>query len=527
MRFAVSKSSRKASCAVAVLTVAATCAFHATAAPGKPYAGTPTDILTYHVDNARTGSNRQESDLTVASVSSAKFGLLQTVTVQGDVLAQPLLVAGFRMPDDTRHDVLVVATESNDVYAIDAGTYATLWHVSLGTPQNLADVKCSKVERFSGVSATPVIARSGPGHATLYVVAATEAANGKFQSTLHALDLADGSDRQPPANIAAQVTLEDGSKVAFDARHQFVRAGLAYHDGGVYFGMTARCEAQYEDKIVGWLMRYDDHLVQTAAFSTIQRGAGLELASVWAGGFAPAIDRDGTLIVATGNGNFSRGGKDWGESVLALAPDLGGVDDYFTPASYRKLNREDGDLGGGGVLLIPTRDGQAAPPLAVAMGKAHTLYLLDRQHLGHVHDGDTGALQVRQLDGEGIWGGPCYWLGPTGGRVYYQSRDDVMRAYAVDTSAQPSLSDTAQGTLAARNSLPVVSSHGSDAGTGVVWTVGRDRLDAYDAQALGAPIFEGAFPPWSAGTAFLTPLVVNGKVYVGTSGGVAVFGLTD
>src|SRR5690348_11100424 len=101
------------------LAFAACACLHAQAAPAsRPYAGTPVDVLTYHYDNARTGSNPSEADLTVATVSSSRFGLLRTLDVEGSVLAQPLVVSNFRMPDRSVHDVVVVATTTNDVYAI-------------------------------------------------------------------------------------------------------------------------------------------------------------------------------------------------------------------------------------------------------------------------------------------------------------------------------------------------------------------------------------------------------------------------
>src|SRR5262249_44848523 len=148
--------------------------------------------------------------------------------------------------------------------------------------------------------------------------------------------------------------------------------------------------------------------------------AGYQLAAIWGAGFAPAIDVDGSVFAVTGNGNFDKGGRDWGESVLRLPAGLGKVADFFTPAAYNLLNGRDMDFGSAGVLLIPEIDGQKAPPLAVAMGKDDTLYLLDRTKLGHQHTNDTGALQAQRLGstGNGVWGGPCYWLGPTGGLVY-------------------------------------------------------------------------------------------------------------
>jgi len=516
--------------AVPALACAALAALQAQAAPAsRPYSGTPIDVLTYHYDNARTGENFREAELTVASVSSSRFGLLATLNVQGSVLAQPLFLSGFQMPDSSVHDIVLAATETNDVYAIDPNSGETLWHVNLGKPQSGDDLKCwKKPGKFWGISATPVVSRTGPGRATLYVVASTEDTPGDFRSTLHALDMADGSDLHKPANITAKAVQGDGKTLKLSSPHQYVRAGLAWRSGNLYVTLTSRCEAKVEDQITGWILLYDGRLKQQGVFSTISSDpAGLKLASVWAAGFAPAIDDDGSVIAVTGNGNFSVAGKDWGESVLRLDPALAQVADYFTPADFDFLNAADLDFGGGGVLLVPTADVPNAPPLAVAMGKSNKLFLLDRGNLGHEQDGDAGALQAQQLDGEGVWGGPAYWRGPDGPLVYYQTHNDVMRAYALDTSASPKLTEVAHGTATADNSIPTVSSNGAQAGTGVVWTINHALFRAYDAQALNAPIFETSILPFSGGSAFLTPVVANGKVYVGTGGAVLVYGLTD
>src|SRR6478752_5811701 len=95
--------------------------------PDRPYAGKPIDVLTYHYDHARTGNDSREAELTVASVSSTRFGLEATLNVRGPVLAQPLVLSDFHMPDTSVHDVVVVATETNDVYAIDPDSTETLW----------------------------------------------------------------------------------------------------------------------------------------------------------------------------------------------------------------------------------------------------------------------------------------------------------------------------------------------------------------------------------------------------------------
>jgi hypothetical protein len=501
--------------------------------PGVPLpdAGTPIDVTTYHYDNLRTGWNRHETALTPATVASAKFGALHTIAVAGDVLAQPLLVSGFRLPDGSLHDVLVVVTETNDAYAFDAASYAALWHVNFGVPQKASDVGCSHVHPNYGISATPVVVRSAPGSATLYLIAATEPQPGVYHSFLHALDLATGADLRPAVDLAASTTLSDGSTLKYSPALQWIRSGLAYANGSIYVAASSHCDRS-AGSIAGWLMRYDTNLVQQSAFSTIETPAGTQLAAIWAAGFAPAIDANGNVFAVTGNGNFSKGGKDWGETVMKLPPTLAKVSDFFTPAAYKTLNSIDMDFGSGGVMLLPAQAGQLAPPLAVAMGKDAVLYLLDRSALGKQQANDAGALQSQRLAsrGSGVWGGPAYFGGPDGGLVYYQLSNGVLRAFAVATGATPSLTQVAAGTTTAGSggSLPIVSSDGSKAGTGVVWLIRRRspiQLEAYDAEHLGAPLFTADAGSWTAGTPFLTPMQANGRVYVGSSGAVTVFGL--
>jgi outer membrane protein assembly factor BamB len=501
------------------------------AAPAQPDATARIDVTTYHYDALRTGWNPSETALTPATVASAKFGLLHTFAVDGNVLAQPLLVSGFRMPDGMKHDVLIVVTEHNSVYAFDTLTYAQLWTVNLGHAQSAIDLGCNFLFPEYGVSATPVIVREGPGEAAVYLVAATEPTSDEYHHVIHKLDLATGRDLAKPVDIAAQATMSDGSTVRFIARTQWIRAGMAWGNGSLYVAVSSQCD-DHANRISGWLLRYGADLSQQAAFSTVTTPAKYELASIWMTGFAPAIDDDGSLFVVTGNGAWDQGGNDWGESVLRLPKSLSQVTDWFTPASVNRLNHYDEDFGSGGVMLLPVQPGQLAPPLAVAMGKSAQLYLLDRTDLGHKRTHDAGALQKVDLrgKGEGLWGGPAYYLGPQGGVVFYQVELDVLRAFAVSTGNPPALEATVKGATPAGvgGSLPIVSSNGSEAGTAVVWLVNRSsplRLEAYDAEKLGTPIFTGAIGAWGSGRPFLTPIEANGRVYVGTTGQVAVFGL--
>jgi len=507
---------------------------HPRAAAGlrRVYSGTPIDVLTYQYTNLRTGWNSRETELTPANVGSAAFGQIATLSVDGLVLSQPLMVSNYKMPNGSVHNLLIVATSNNSVYAFDAQTYAILWKVNLGQNQSSSDVGCVDLPLGYGISSTPVIVRRPDGAATIFVVAATEPAHLSFHTTIHALDAGAGADVVTPREIDPRVTLPAGGTIYFDPQDQWNRVGLAAGEGSIYVGVGSHCDED-KDASTGWLLAYDTSLKLEKAFNTIDSATGgLELASIWMSGFAPAIDAVGDVFVVTGNGAVAPGASapNYGQSVLSLKAGLSQVLTTFTPASYNLLNQHDTDFGSGGVMLLPSAPGQTA--LAVAMGKDATLYLLNAASLGGLHSGDSGALQAQRLapSGQGLWGGPAYYGATNGGRVYVQINDDVLRAFSVSTGAHPALTQVATGTSTAGygGSIPVVSSDGTRAGTAIVWLVRRastPQLEAYDAAKLGNPIFAAnAGPP--APRPLVSPLVANGRVYVPGKAVVTVFGLT-
>jgi hypothetical protein len=259
------------------------------------------------------------------------------------------------------------------------------------------------------------------------------------------------------------------------------------------------------------------------------------MAGIWMSGSAPAVDETGNIFVVTGNGGYSQqaGASNYGQSVLSLSRDLKTVNGTFTPANYLTLNYEDKDFGSGGIMLLPLTIGQSAPPMAVAMGKDPVLYLLDRSALGGLQQPGHAPLQALRQPMGGVWGMPAYYYGPTGVRVFYQMDRDVLRGFAVDRAAGM-LSDIVDGTSNAGfgGSMPIVSSNGRKANTGIVWLIRRGatlQLEAYDALKLGAPIFTADAGSWSNsfGNAYISPLQANGRVYVPGYKTVTVFGLTN
>src|ERR1700756_2115632 len=73
-------------------------------------------------------------------------------TIVGNVYSQPLYienVAGFKA-------VIIVATESNNVYALDAYSGTFVWQRNVGEPVSAEDLLCTKLDPM-GITGTPIV----------------------------------------------------------------------------------------------------------------------------------------------------------------------------------------------------------------------------------------------------------------------------------------------------------------------------------------------------------------------------------
>ncbi len=94
-----------------------------------------TNVVTFHNDAARTGTNSNETLLNPGNVNSAQFGKLFSYPVDGFIVGQPLIMSNVTIPGLGVHNVVYVGTMNDTLYAFDAdsnqGSNATpLWSVS-------------------------------------------------------------------------------------------------------------------------------------------------------------------------------------------------------------------------------------------------------------------------------------------------------------------------------------------------------------------------------------------------------------
>jgi len=501
-------------------------------------ASAPAGTYTFHYDNGRTGWNPNEKTLTVATVSSTKFGLLGTLATDSVVFAEPLFVPGVSVGGKT-HDIVLVATEADTAYAFDAQTGAQLWkHSYLSgnqVPQPIESVQnCTQIFPKIGVSSTPVV---DVANQSLYAVAKFYDPKDKtYHAQLRSLDLSTGAENRPAAEIGGSVLLNNGNgaKHTFTAQWQQQRAALLLDNGVIYIGFGSSCDLHAEF-VTGWLFAYDESTMKRVGFISTAPdylgASGYYMDSIWQGTFGPAADENGDLFLATGNGNFdanTKGGENYGDAVLRLATNLA-VKDYFTPYNEAYLEQNDLDVGSAGVMLIP---GQftGAHHLAVAGGKNGVIFLLNRDNLGgFTPKGPDKVLQEISGPTVSLFDGPALY----GTTVYYGFAGQPLTAYGLSLSPKPKLTPTSVTAAALGDVTPSISSDGVQAGTAVLWTTDRVgyrsslTLYAYDATDLSHLLFTGTAGEWKAESgALVTPTIGDGRVFVpGAGDGVAVFGL--
>ena len=455
------------------------------------------DVLTWHNDLTQQGLNANETMLTPANVNSSTFGKLFSYSVQGQIYAEPLYVSNLDIPGQGTHNVVIVATQNNDLYAFDADSNSgpgggLLWHVNLGLaadmPNNYFGNRYGPYHDINpqvGITATPVIDLATN---TLYVDAFTHDIPGQNAYSHHiwSLDITTGAQKTTPALVAAAVQGDGagsvGGTITFTATQQLQRAALRLLNGTLYVAYAGFADT---DPYNGWVLGFNPTTLQlTKAYNTTP-SAGTDTyegeGGIWQTG--AGLSSDGTrLYVMVGNGDFNASVGDYGDSFLELTPDSStqpankngyglSTTDYFTPYNEQQLADADADLGSGGTLLLPDQAG-VDPHLLIGAGKQGIIYVVDRDNLGQFNSGFDNVVQKVSL-GHNVFSSPAYF----NGRIYYHAVNDVLKAFSV-TNGVLSAAPVAQASVnyGYPGATPSISSNGT--ANGIVWDVQYDATHA-------------------------------------------------
>jgi len=413
---------------------------------------------TYHADPSRSGVDTSSGTPQPFSAAWASPSLA------GVMWSQPLIFQG----------TVFVATESNDVYALDESTGAQIWHANAGTPVPSNQLPCGDISPTVGITSTPVI---DPATGDLYVVA-DQWSGSQAAHTLIAYDAETGAELFSRNVDATGIT---------SPLDQLQRPGLALDDGRVligYGGNDGDCASYW-----GFLVSAPANNVGANTQYQVPTTKG---GAIWSGGGAPAIDSSGDVYVPTGNG-ASTSSFDHGDTVEKLNS-MGTELDYFAPSSWAADNGSDSDLGSTNTLLLPDE-------LAYQGGKNGNGYLFSTQNLGHI----GGDLQQAPVCDS--YGGDAY-----ANSIIYVACSDGIRALSLNTTSK-TFAPLWTGPSDA-NGSPIIAG-------GLVWVTSTS-----DSKLYGLDPNSGAVKVTEAVPAmehFTSPSASDGKLFLATDNTVEAY----
>jgi len=517
------------------------------------------NVLTYHNDFARTGQNTNETILTPANVNTNTFGKIFSYPVDGQIYAQPLYVSALTIPGQGTHNIVLVATMHNSVYAFDADSNSdpnggVLWDVNLGPSTATPDPAFGwrygdyhDIRPEVGIIGTPVIDLAS---GTIYLAAFTHEGSSYVQR-IHALSIATGAE-QPFSPVVVSATINgngvasSGGKLSFDAKNNGLqRPALTLAGGILYVTYSGFADTNpYHGWIFGYnaatLQQLTNYIFNTTPNSTIAAwGANAGEGGLWMGGNGPLVDAATNLFFEVGNGPFNAdtNGTEYGDSFVKLSTTSGlAVADYFTPYNQASLAAGDTDLGSGGPVLLPDEVGSVTHPhLILGAGKGGTIYLIDRDNMGHFNAANDSQIVQSVVGAVGAsFGTPAYF----NKTIYYQGNGDRLKAFAINNGALSTAPiHRSSSTIGFPGATPSISANGTN--NAIVWVLqntavssgsptGPAILYAYNAYNLTNKLYDSTqagsrdTASWAVKTT--VPTIANGKVYIGGASALSVYG---
>ena len=469
-----------------------------------------TDVLQHHRSATRDGLYTDPL-LTLQAAAQIHRDSSFKATLPGPTYAQPLLISNG--PGGSA--ALIVATEQNQVLALDATTGAQIWTRSLGAPAPRAQLPCGNIDPL-GVTGTPVI---DAGARAIYVAAMTTPDGGTTKrQRIFALSLDDGSVL---AGWPVEVNGINYHGISFNSTVQDQRGALLLNAGTLYVpyaGHNGDCGNYH-----GWVIAAPvANPAGATAWATDAAGGGS-----WGPG---GVASDGQFVFAATGNTF--GATSWagGEAVVRLSAGAafsGSSRDYFTPSNWKDLDNSDTDVGGSGPLLIDV-PGASPSQLAVALGKNGVAYLLDRNSLGGIGKGNgtTGeGVQSRQVANGVIINAAAAYATAQGSYVVFNTAGSGVGcpgssgnivALRIGASAPPAISVAWCASVPGRGSPIVTTVDGHS--QAIVWVAGAEgsnRLYALDGQT-GQVVFGGGGTneQMSQVRRFQTAIEGNGRIFV-------------
>lgn len=406
------------------------------------------DVLTYHVDPARTGHKPNF----IFSPIGGTWRKYAEIQVGAPVRAAPLFLSQYTFSAGPHagetHDVVIITAADNRVFAYSENSLLSgagnsqLWmQQGLGpaTPRGgsnpasaPASLGYSNIPAPIGICGTPVIDRAND---LIYVMVC----NGPAWSETYkicALDLNTGS-------LVDQAQLSDAGaadRPTFSAPAQDQRGGLNLVNGWIF---AVFADFQWGDRgtYYGWIVACSQADLTQQLFlpTTLTNTQG---GGAWGPGGAAAAP-DNSVYVSTGNGKhptYGAGKKpqpgDYFEGVvhaqIVAGPALKVVD-YYQPTWAKDLNDSDQDFGGSSPIVLPPIGGKT---FVITTAKDGNVYLLDKTLPGFGNELWTSRNHGGLFQAESKTA-PAYFHDPVGGGDYVYvvgSNSPGLVAFKVDAA---------------------------------------------------------------------------------------------
>jgi outer membrane protein assembly factor BamB len=448
-----------------------------------------TDWPTFNFDSARSGFNPTEKMLTRRNVHLLRS---RWRTLLGGVAdATPILLNRVRI-GSAFVPMLYETTDTGITLGIDAITGRIVW-------------------KFASHGSTLTNSTPAADPSRLYIYA--PGADGK----VHKLSAATGRQETAlgfPVRITRLPQTEKNSSALNVANGYLYAVTAGHYDTPPYDGHVVAVRlSDGTTTIFNTLCSSYRKLVRATTCSQ-------QLSGIWGRGGAvvdPDASMGGRIYVTTGNGDFdvNKGGDDYGDSVIALQPDLAEVLGTYTPTDYQQLEAGDTDLGSSSPTILPAQPNSQTPYLLVQGGKDGILRLLNRQAL----PGVGNELQELDLPG-GLFSTPAVWTDHGGKPWIFMGFTNVVEAYRLETnasgvSALAAVWQEIGGESYGAGSSPVVAN-------GIVFVAFDHTILALDATS-GRQLWNSAAfgAQGSIGDVhWQSPIVVNGWLYCSDQRGV-------
>ena len=484
-----------------------------------PKANAQVNVTQFHNHDSRDGLYI-DSAFTPSAAANLARELNFDGTISGNVYAQPLYIEDG--PGGTA--IVIAATESNNVYALDAVDGSVIWERNVGPAVSAEDLICTKFDPM-GITGTPIVDLASRA---LFLDAMITPDGGATKKHLIFSLNVDTGDINPgwPVDVEATGTYNG---INFSAAIQQQRPALGIVGNVLYvgYGSMRDCSLWH-----GWLVGVPiDNPASVTAWAAAT-AAGTHGGAIWGVG---GVASDGkNPFVTTGN-TSNPPNWDGGEAVIRFQPGpifSGDPADYWAPTNWQSLDQIDSDLGGSGPMLVDV-PGATPSHLIVALGKDRKAYLVNRDNLG----GITAPVASATVGESSIIQAAATYRAEQDTYIAFRTTNNNanLSAFRITATNPPTI---ASGWSVNRDgggcgSPFVTSTDGTN--DMIVWVVGTEdhntggdqRLHGYDG-ATGAVVYDGGgASELMAATHYYstTGIVARGRIYVAGDNKVYAFAL--